>query len=598
MDSSHPRPPSPAYLPDGTSEGAAELLATLFDLGREVTSVLNLDELLPKIPQLISRLTNFTVFAIYLLDAKREELHIAYAVGYPEDMVRNFRLHPGQGIVGTAVAEQRPILVHDVRQDARYIGTVPGVVSQLAVPLRHKNKVIGALNLLSDQPSAFTPRDEAIVRQFGAHVAQAIVNARLFEAEREYGDTMETLAEIGREMSGILDLDALLTRVAHLVKRIVDYRTFGIALLDETTQLLEMKVAISYGDRQQQLAVPVGEGLVGYAALHKEPVLVADVSKDPRYINAVDDARSELAVPMLLQDKCVGVFDLESPELAAFTKRHVELLTLLASQAAQAVENARLYEAIRENEDRMEKELRFAQRVQMALLPRELPKRLKEVDVAWHFDPARELGGDLFEFLSPDAHTLVAAVGDVSGKGVPAALYSVFAAEVVRGRTFRRRYLPERSTPAAVLTSINRVLHERQLEEYYCTLCYASFDLRKRSVTIANSGLPYPVRSTETQTAQVLLPGVPLGSFGASDYDELTYDLSSGDVFAFCTDGVHEAVDGAGEEFGGRRLVDVVRDHRHLSAQAIVDAIFGAVTRFRNDEEQHDDMTVVVVKIA
>ncbi len=598
MDSSHPLPPSQAYLPDGTSEGAAELLATLFDLGREVTSVLNLDELLPKIPQLISRLTNFTVFAIYLLDAKRQELRIAYAVGYPEDMVRNFRLQPGQGIVGTAVAEQRPILVHDVRQDARYIGTVPGVVSQLAVPLRHKNKVIGALNLLSDQPSAFTPRDEAIVRQFGAHVAQAIVNARLFEGEREYGDTMETLAEIGREMSGILDLDALLTRVAHLVKRIVDYRTFGIALLDESTQLLEMKVAISYGDRQQMLAVPVGEGLIGYAALHKEPVLVADVSKDPRYINAVDDARSELAVPMLLQDKCVGVFDLESPELDAFTKRHVELLTLLASQAAQAVENARLYEAIRENEDRMEKELRFAQRVQMALLPRELPKRIKDVDVAWHFDPARELGGDLFEFLSPDTHTLVAAVGDVSGKGVPAALYSVFAAEVVRGRTFRRRYLPERSTPAAVLTSINRVLHERQLEEYYCTLCYASFDLRKRTVTIANSGLPYPVRSTEAQTAQVLLPGVPLGSFGGSDYDELTYDLSPGDVFAFCTDGVHEAMNGASEEFGGRRLVDVVRDHRHLPAQAIVDAIFGAVTRFRNDEEQRDDMTVVVVKIA
>ncbi|MDP1571841.1 MAG: GAF domain-containing protein [Vicinamibacterales bacterium] len=601
MDASHPstpRPHSPAYLPDGTTDGAAELLSTLFDLGREVTSVLTLDELLPKIPQLISRLTHFTVFAIYLLDAKREELHIAYADGYPDDMVRNFRVRPGQGIIGTAVAEQRPILVDDVRKDPRYLGSVPGVVSQLAVPLRHKNKVIGALNLLSDQPAAFTTRDEAILRQFGAHVAQAIVNARLFEAEREYGDTMETLAEIGREMSGILDLDALLTRVAHLVKRIVDYRTFGIALLDEPSQMLELKVAISYGDRQHLPAVPMGEGLVGYAALHKEPVMVPDVSKDARYINAVADARSELAVPMLLQDRCIGVFDLESPELDAFTKRHIELLTLLASQAAQAVENARLYEAIRQNEERMEKELRFAQRVQVALLPRELPKRLKGVDVAWHFDPARELGGDLFEFLSPDTHTLVAAVGDVSGKGVPAALYSVFAAEVVRGRTFRRRYLPERSTPADVLTSINKVLHERQLEEYYCTLCYAAFDLRKKVVTVANSGLPYPVRSTADGTSQIFLPGVPLGSFAGSDYDELTFTLASGDVFAICTDGVFEAANDEGEEFGAHRLIDVVRDTREEPAQGIVDAIFGAVTRFRTDDEQKDDMTVVVVKIA
>lgn len=601
MDSSHSAPPtgpSPAYLPDGTTEGAGVLLATLFDLGREVTSVLTLDELLPKIPQLISRLTHFTVFSIYLLDASREELHIAYAVGYPEEMVKTFRVRPGQGIVGSAVAEQRPILVDDVNVDPRYLGSVPGVISQLAVPLRHKNKVIGALNLLSDQPAAFTARDEAILRQFGAHVAQAIVNARLFEGEREYGDTMETLAEIGREMSGILDLDALLTRVAHLVKRIVDYRTFGIALLDESTQMLELKVAISYGEIQKPPAVPMGEGLVGYAALHREPVLVADVSKDPRYINAVADARSELAVPMLLQDKCIGVFDLESPELDAFTKRHVELLTLLASQAAQAVENARLYEAIRQNEDRMEKELRFAQRVQMALLPRELPKRIEGVDVAWHFDPARELGGDLFEFLSPDGHTLVVAVGDVSGKGVPAALYSVFAAEVVRGRTFLRRYLPERSTPAAVLTSINRVLHERQLEEYYCTLCYASFDLRKRVVTVANSGLPYPVRSTEAGTTQIVLPGLPLGSFGVSDYDELSYELAENDVFAFCTDGVFEAFNESGEDFGAQRLIDVVRDTRHLPSQEIVNAIFGAVNRFRMDDEQKDDMTVVVVKIA
>lgn len=587
-----------ALLPEGTSENAVELLATLFELGREVTSVLTLDELLPKIPQLIGRLTSFTVFAVYLLDDRREELRIAYAVGYPEEMVRTFRLRVGQGIVGSAVAEQRAILVDDVRRDPRYVGVVPGVVSQLAVPLRHQNQVIGALNLLSDRPAAFTPRDEAILRQFGAHVAQAIVNAKLFESAREYANTMETLAEIGREMSAILDLDELLTRVAHLVKRVVDYRTFGIALLDEQTRLLELKVAISYGDVQRLPAVRVGEGIVGHAAQHKEPVLVNDVSTDPRYIDAVPDARSELAVPMLLQDRVIGVFDLESPELNAFTKRHVELLTLLAAQTAQAVENARLYEALRANEERMESELRFAQRVQMALLPRELPARLKGVDVAWHFDPARELGGDLFEFLAPDGHTLVVAVGDVSGKGVPAALYSVFATEVVRGRTFRRRYLPQGWTPAAVLTSVNRLLHERQLEEYYCTLCYAAFDLRRRTVTLANSGLPYPVRSTAAGTAQVRLPGLPLGSFGTSTYDELALPLDPGDVFAFCTDGIVEARSPSGEEFGAARLVEVVQAHRHLPAREIVDAIFGAVARFRGLGEQEDDMTVVVVKDA
>lgn len=608
-------PASGTNAPSSISEGAAktapseggtsappstsdtELLATLFELGREVTSVLDLDELLPKIPHLISRLTSFTVFSVYLLDERRGDLRIAYAVGYPEDVVKNFRLEVGQGVVGTAVAEQRPILVGDVSAEPRWMGVVENVQSGLAVPLRHKGKVLGALNVLSDQKNAFTERDELILRQFAAHVAQAIVNARLFESEHEYARTLETLADIGREMSAILDLDELLTRLAHLVKRLIDYRTFGIALWNDEIEQLEMKIAISYGDALALAPVKLGEGLMGYAALHKEAVLVPDVSKDSRYINAVSDVRSELVIPLLLKDRLLGVFDLESPELDAFSKKHVELLTLLASQAAVAIENARLYESIRANEVRLEKEVRFAQRVQMALLPRELPKKLKGVDVAWHFDPARELGGDIYEFLSPEANTLVVAVGDVSGKGVPAALYSTFVGEVVRGRTYRRRFTPELGSPAALLTSLNRILHERQLEEYYCTLCYAVFDLKRRSVTLANSGLPYPIHVSGDTVRQIELPGVPLGSFAASTYDEITVDLKLGDVFVFCSDGISETFNAVGDEFGSHRVRATAKDQREKPAKEIVGAVFGAMQLFRGDEPQTDDQTVVVVKI-
>jgi sigma-B regulation protein RsbU (phosphoserine phosphatase) len=151
-------------------------------------------------------------------------------------------------------------------------------------------------------------------------------------------------------MASILDHDALLTRIASLTKRLIDYRTFGILLLDEATNDLEMKLAVRYGKGAESKHVRLGEGLVGWAALHKEPVLVSDVSQDPRYINMVDDARSELVIPMLIKDRCIGVFDLESPELDAFTKEHKELLTLLASQAAVAIDNARLYEEVRRNE--------------------------------------------------------------------------------------------------------------------------------------------------------------------------------------------------------------------------------------------------------
>jgi sigma-B regulation protein RsbU (phosphoserine phosphatase) len=569
----------------------------LFELGREVTSVLDLDELLAKIPQLIARLTRFSAFSVYLLDEKRQELRIGYAVGYPEDVLPNVRLRVGQGVVGAAVEEGRPILVNDIRKEPRYIGPLRNMLSQLAVPMRRKGRVIGALNLLNEAEGAFTAQDEALLRQFAAHVAVAIENARLFESERHYVNTLETLAEIGREMSSILDLDQLLTRIASLTKRLIHYRTFGILLLNEATQELEMKLAVSYGKGAESKRMKLGEGLVGWAALHKEPVLVADVSQDARYVNLVDDARSELVIPMLLKDRCIGVFDLESPELDAFTKEHTELLTLLASQAAVAIDNARLYEEVRRNEERIEKELRFAQRVQLALLPTELPKTLHGVDVAGRFEPARELGGDLHDFLAPDADTLVVAVGDVSGKGAPAALYGAFAAELVRSRTMRRRFVPDRFSVAGVLQAMNTILHERQLEEYYCTLCYAFFDFNERMLTMSNSGLPYPIHCSDEMCGQIELPGVPLGSFPGVTYDEVQIPLRTNDLFVFCTDGIFEAMNDDGQEFGGRRLCEIVQENRTRPARAIVDAIFDAVTSFQSAGAHMDDMTAVAVKI-
>jgi sigma-B regulation protein RsbU (phosphoserine phosphatase) len=589
--------PEPAAPAPATPTNPRELLVTLFELGREITSVLDLHDLLPKIPQLIARITTFQAFAVYLLDPRREELSIAYSVGYPETITSTLRVPLGHGLVGTAVAEGRPILVNDVHADPRYVEAVPGSKAELVVPLRRKGRVIGALNLLSDTPGQFTETDEALLRQFGAHVAVAIENARLFEQEREYTSTLETLAEIGREFGAILNLDELLTRIANLARRVIDYRTFGILLVNEDTQELEMKVAVRYGDTISVPRMKLGVGLVGYAALHKETVLVPDVSTDPRYIKVVDDARSELVIPLMLKDRCIGVFDLESPELDAFTKSHVEILTLLASQAAVAIENARLYETIRTNEVRLEKEIRFAQRVQAALLPADLPKRMKGVDVAARFAPARELGGDLYDFLAPEPNSLVVAVGDVSGKGVPAALYSAFAGELIRSRTFRRRYAPERFSPAGVLASTNTILYERQLEEYYCTLCYASFDFKRRIVTLANSGLPYPIRCSGGTVAQIELPGVPLGSFPGSSYDELSFDLAAGDVFVFCSDGVFEANDALGREFGADRLLTVVAEMRLKPAREQVDAIFAAVQEFRGDTPPNDDMTAVAVRI-
>ncbi len=588
---------TPTGAPFGARASEREQLLTLFDLAQQVTSVLDLDELFQKIHELLLRVIPFDAFAVYLLDEARGELRIAYPFGYPPGVAERVRLRVGEGLVGTAVQERRPVLSRDVLQEARYKNLVPGIHNALVMPLVYKTRVIGALNILSHQHDAYDEGDVPLVGQFAAFVAVALEHARLFELERRNSETFETLAEIGRELASILDLDELLTRLAQLVKHVIDYRTFGVLLVDEAGEKLELKVAVEFGESCKTTSLRIGEGLVGYAALHGEPVLVGDVTSDPRYSPCVEDVRSELVIPLMLKDRCIGVFDLASPDPGAFDRRHVQILTPLANLSAVAIENARLYEDVAANEARLEREVRFAQRVQLALLPQELPKRLRGVDVAARFGAARELGGDFYDFLTPEPNGLVVAVGDVSGKGVPAALYSAFAGEVMRGRTFRRRYTSIRSTPAGVLASMNTILHQRQLEEYYCTLCYASFDFKRRLVTIANSGLPYPIRASAEGCAQIELPGVPLGAFAGSTYDEVTHPLAIDDVFVLCSDGIFEAMNDEGEEFGAARLIDVVERMRGLTAQQIVSGIFDAVHLFRGAALQNDDMTAVAIRI-
>src|SRR4029434_3306631 len=219
----------PLYMSEPVASAPAphatrELVITLFELGREITAVLDLPELLQKIPQLIARITKFQAFAVYLLDPKRQELSIAYSVGYSDEIARTLRVKVGRGLLGAAVGEGTPILVNDVREDPRYVEAVPGSLAELVVPLRRKGRVIGALNLLSDTTGQFTEPDAEILRQFAAHVAVAIENARLFEHEREYTNTLEILSDIAREFGSILHLDELLTRIANLTKRVIDYR--------------------------------------------------------------------------------------------------------------------------------------------------------------------------------------------------------------------------------------------------------------------------------------------------------------------------------------------------------------------------------------
>jgi sigma-B regulation protein RsbU (phosphoserine phosphatase) len=570
---------------------SSDALAELLPIVGELSAVLDPEELLQAIADRVRRLVvGAKVLDIYLSEPDGF-LAPALAVGYDQSTDTSRRIRVGEGVVGAAAAAREPIFVPDVARDPRYITGEPGVSAELAIPLVHRDRLIGVLNIESASAAAFTEEVRAALGVLASHLAIAIDNATLHRETRWYAGLLAILYDIGKETASILDLDLLLHRVAELVKRVIDYEMFGILLVDEATGDLVLREAVRYGGTPERYRIKAGEGLSGAAVASKEPIRVNDVRADPRYLSLIAETRSELVVPLIHKDKVVGVFDLESAALGAFTEEHVKVLTPLASQVAVAIENARLYEELRARDLLRARELGIAAGIQHGLFPEDCP-RGKGWEASAHFRPAEELGGDLYDFYDLGERQLGLAVGDVAGKGVPAALYAAFASGTVRSRAFERR------PPADLMARVNRTLRRRGVEGLLCNLVYAVFDLRSRTVALASSGLPHPLqyRAAAGRCAPVEIAGLPLGAFDGASYEELTLPLEPGDVFVFYTDGLMDAAM-AGEDYGIGRLRSIVEAHAVLSAPELGDRILDDFDAFMKGAEHPDDVTVVVFKI-
>ncbi len=567
-----------------------ELLAELLAIAGDVNSVLEPEDLFGTIAHKLRRVLDYRILDIFLPDPEGF-LVPAYVEGYDLATASRFRMAPGEGIVGAAARSREPVFVPDVSKDPRYVAFFPGVVAELAIPLLGKDRLVGVLNIEGPAVEPFTPEVRTALRLLASHLAGAIENATLYRETRWYAGLLATLYDIGKETASILDLDALLQRLAEIVKRVIDYEMFGILLLDEERQELVLRKAVNFGPGKERSRLPVSEGLCGAAVRSREPVLVGDVRKDARYVGLVPETRSELVVPLVHKDRVVGVLDLESPVLDRFTEEHVTVLVPLASQVAGAVENARLVAQLRKNEVRLSRELRIARDIQHALFPEGSPSG-QGWEASAHFRPARELGGDLYDFYDMGGGRLGVATGDVAGKGVPAALYAAFASGAVRSRAFERR------PPADLMSRVNRTLRRRGVEGLFITLAYALFDFQDRSMRVANSGLPHPLhyRAAAKAAATVAVSGLPLGTFDGVVYDEVEVELGPGDAVVFYSDGVVEARAGH-EEYGVERLLRGLEEHARMDATALGESLLADLEAFLGGETPADDVTLVVIKI-
>jgi phosphoserine phosphatase RsbU/P len=572
-------------------EISPEVLATLAEIGEEVNASLDLDEVLAHTAVLIKRHIDYELFGVLMVDGEGAFLQHRFAIGYPPGLAENLRVPIGQGITGTAAATGHPVRVSDVSQDPRYINAIETVRSELAVPLMLRGKCVGVLDIQSRHLEYFTKDQQNILTMLASRLAVAIENARLFQQVRTQAETLLVLNEVSREMSSILDVEELLRRAAELVKRVIDYQILSLMLYDEEQKVFRHRIDVKHGQRVQgKLRVAVTEGIVGAAATLREPVIVPDVTADPRYLMVNPETRSELAIPMIHKGKVIGVLDLESPLLNYFTSDHVQTLSILAANLAVSLENARLYEQVARDEARLDRDLQAAKRIQGALL-RPVPTDDYGLDVAARYLSAREVCGDLYEFLRYGPQQLGIALGDVSGKGTAAALYGAVAIGIMRSLA------PQKLQPAEMLRQMNSLVSERRIEGRFMTACYATWQKGRQKLRVANAGQSQPLLYKDGRCDKIDLTGFPLGIFEEVQYDEWGVTLDAGNILVFHSDGLAETVNNEGQFFGMERLRVFIEKNHEKNATELADAILREVDWFTQNAPLADDRTLVIVKV-
>jgi len=578
----------PARKPAVRFRERSELLDFLLEVSVATAQTLDLDQILANVAGIVQKVLPYDLFAILLYSEKRHDLRIRYAVGHREELVSSLSLALGEGITGTAAASREPVLVGDVRNDPRYLNSIDAVRTELAVPMTARGKLVGVIDLQSTRVDAYTEYDRALLSLIAARVSIAIENARLYRRVERQNRTLKTLSNISREFSSILNLNELLGKIASTMRELINYDAFSILLVDAEAKALRHRFSIRYDERVNIDNIPLGKGLTGAAAESREVVRVHDTAKDPRYIASHPDVRSEVAVPLVLQDHVVGVMDLESERVGYFTDDHVRTLALLAPQIASSVENARLYEELAARERHMEEDLRAARELQKVLLPDTVPE-IEGLEAAVRLRPARQISGDIYDIFEHKDRQTVIAMGDVSGKGAAAALYGGLVSGLLRTLAPRRR------RPAELLKALNDALIERKVESRYVTLCVLLWDPSTRLFVMANAGALPPMICRGSEILKVRVEGVPLGLLDSREYEEVPFQTQPGDLLVLYSDGITDHLSTTGHEYGRGRLAQVVRGNCDKTTSKVISEIFKDIDRFAT--VRFDDQTLFVMRV-
>ena len=592
-----------------TPASAAQRLQELVhELSVDFISILDLDQLLDRVAERLREVIDYTFFNLFLVDEKQGGLVWKKSIGYQPAEVAEYAVLPvDRSLASAAWREKQTINVGDVTKDPRYlpIGTMGERPprSEIAVPLLlvSEQKVVGVLTIESPEENYFRREHERALELVGRHLAIALEHARVYDELRQRTREMQTLIEIGHEITSILDLDRLLNHIAPLLDRVITYEFLLVGLIDPLREEFVWHVELGYGAQQQEreTRTPVNRGIVGRAVRERRTQIANDVRTDPDYYVTENwrgqGQRAEIAVPLIFEGNVLGVIALESGTRNAFQDDHAHLLESVANNLSIAIANARLYQERLDRERQFEREILMARDVQRSMIPEAAP-HLRGFEFAARLEPALNLSGDFYDYLSLSEKRLGVMIGDVAGKGLRAAMGMAAARSIMRSVARRG----QGQGPSRVLRDANLRIHRDLGSQLLLTLVYALVDAETRTIQYCNAGHNPPLLiSANGRWRALKTGGLLMGVFDKQQYKSETLRLERGDLILFYTDGLPEAHTPLPErqEIGEQRVIDFLLRHRHLRAQPLLDALTAWIQEFTRGAHQHDDLTLLVMRV-
>ncbi len=414
-------------------------------------------------------------------------------------------------------------------------------------------------------------------------------NDRLRKAVRE----LSILNDIATAINSTMSVDRILDLTLQKCLKAMDLEQGAVMLLNRPDTENPFKTMVRRGDSHASaLPFRLDTQLSGWMIKNQKPLLINNLAQDsPIRLSPHEPVpiRSLLSVPLLVKGRMIGILSVFNKKQGGFTEDEQRLLAIIGSQSAQVIETARLLE-----EEKklllMQEELRLAYEIQVGLLPA-TPPRIQGFDIAGRSIPAKEVGGDYFDFIRLEDERMGFCLGDITGKGLPAALLMANLQATVRGQALLSASARE------CVARANALLYQSTSPEKFATFFFGILDPPAGRFNYCNAGHNFPLLfGGRGELRRLTVGGMVLGAFESVHYDEETVPLEPGDVLVIFSDGLPEAMSHCGEEFGEEKLRQFVESHRDRDADGIVDALLHCINAHLADCPQTDDMTLIVIK--